>query len=229
MSRFSRLEALQSILDIGLVPLFDTEDPDAAERIVATCAVAGARVVEFRNRREQAFLTFAELARRVSRSQPSVILGIGSVVDAPTAALYLAAGANFVVSPILNEEVARLCNRQKVAYLPGCGSVSEISAAEELGVEICKIFPGTEVGGPGFVKAVLAPCPWTRVMPTGGVDATQESVSAWIKAGAACLGMGSRLITKTMERGAELEVLATTVTEVLTWIQSARACRGISA
>jgi 2-dehydro-3-deoxyphosphogluconate aldolase/(4S)-4-hydroxy-2-oxoglutarate aldolase len=223
MARFSRLEVLQTVLDTGLVPLFDTEDPDVAERIVVACAEGGARVIEFRNRREQAFLTFAELVKRVARKQPSVILGVGSVVDAPTAALYLACGANFVVSPVLNAEVARVCNRQKVAYLPGCGSVSEISAAEELGVEICKIFPGTEVGGPSFVKSVLAPCPWTRLMPTGGVEATQENVSAWTKAGAACLGMGSRLITKDMERGAGLEALTTTVEELLTWIRSARA------
>ena len=223
MARFSRLEVLTTVIDLGLVPLFDTDDLEIAERIVAACADGGARVVEFRNRREQAFLTFAELVRRFSRSRPDVIIGVGSVVDAPTAALYLACGANFVVSPILNPEVARVCNRQKVPYLPGCGSASEISAAEELGVEICKVFPGSEVGGPSFVKSVLAPSPWTRLMPTGGVDATQQSVAAWMTAGACCLGMGSRLITKQMESGAGIETLAPTVSQLLAWIRSARA------
>ena len=222
MTRFSRLEVLTTIIDLGLVPLFDTEDVDTAERIITACVDGGARVVEFRNRREQSFLPFADLVRRFAGSRPDVIIGVGSVIDAPTAALYLACGANFVVSPVLNPEVARVCNRQKVAYLPGCGSASEISDAEELGVEICKIFPGSELGGPSFVKAVLAPSPWSRLMPTGGVDATEESVTAWIKAGACCLGMGSRLVTKEMESGAGIETLAPTVGKVLEWIKSAR-------
>jgi len=109
---------------------------------------------------------------------------------------YIASGANFVVGPILNPEVARLCNRRKIAYSPGCGTASEIAQAEELGVEIVKIFPGGLVGGPEFVKSVMAPCPWTRIMPTGGVETTKESVTAWIKAGTAALGIGSNLITK---------------------------------
>jgi 2-dehydro-3-deoxyphosphogluconate aldolase/(4S)-4-hydroxy-2-oxoglutarate aldolase len=122
----------------------------------------------------------------------------------------------------LNPEIARLCNRQKVAYIPGCATVSEISQAEELGVEICKIFPGSEVGGPSFVKSVMAPCPWFRLMPTGGVDVTQESVSAWIGSGAACLGMGSRLITKDMLSGADLSTLTIKVEQTIKWIQAAR-------
>jgi 2-dehydro-3-deoxyphosphogluconate aldolase / (4S)-4-hydroxy-2-oxoglutarate aldolase len=222
MARSSRLEVLQTILDVGLVPLFDTEDRDVAERIVAACADGGARVVEFRNRRRQAFMTFSELVPKVASSRPSVILGVGSVMDAPTAALYIACGADFIVSPVFNADVARVCNRQKVAYLPGCATASEISDAEELGVEICKIFPGSEVGGPSFVKSVLAPMPWTHLMPTGGVEATEESVSAWIKAGAACLGMGSKLITSEMERGGQIETLTPKIEELLTWIRAAR-------
>ena len=123
------------------------------------------------------------------RRQNDVILGVGSVPDAPTAALFIASGANFIVSPSLNPEVARLCNRRKIPYLPGCLTPTEIATAEELGVEICKIFPGN-VGGPEFISAVMAPCPWTRLLPTGGVDATEESVNAWIKAGAGCGGHG---------------------------------------
>ena len=142
MTRFSRLEVLTTIIDLGLVPLFDTEDVDTAERIITACVDGGARVVEFRKRREQSFLLFSDLVRRFAGSRPDVIIGVGSVIDAPTAALYLACGANFVVSPVLNPEVARVCNRQKVAYLPGCGSASEISNAEELGVEDLQDLPG---------------------------------------------------------------------------------------
>jgi 2-dehydro-3-deoxyphosphogluconate aldolase/(4S)-4-hydroxy-2-oxoglutarate aldolase len=136
---------------------------------------------------------------------PDIILGVGSVVDEPTAALYIAYSANFVVGPILNEAVARLCNRRKVAYIPGCGSASEISYAEELGVEIVKVFPGSSVGGPGFVKSVLGHCPWTRIMPTGGVDATPESIRTWFEAGVACVGIGSKLIRKDLVAAANWE------------------------
>ena len=151
-----------------------------------------------------------------------VILGVGSVVDAPTAALYIAAGANFVVGPVLNAEIARLCNRRKIAYSPGCGTVSEISDAEELGVEIVKIFPGAQVGGPSFARAVRGPMPWTRLMPTGGVDATEESISGWFEAGVACVGMGSRLITKDLVAAGDFDAIAKKVSQVLAWIEKAR-------
>src|ERR1039458_345015 len=193
MARFGRLQVLESILDTGLLPMFDSEDVGIAERIVAACVAGGAKVVEFRNRGEQGFLTFAELLKRVRNLEPDAILGAGSIVDAPTAALYVACGANFIVGPILNADIARLCNRQKVAYLPGCATPTEISAAEELGVEICKIFPGAEIGGPSFVKAGRGPLPWSSLMPTGGVDATEKSVRSWIEAGSTCLGMSSQI------------------------------------
>ena len=151
------------------------------------------------------------------------MLGVGSVIDAPTAALYISAGANFVVGPVLNPEVARLCNRHKVAYSPGCGSVSEISDAEELGVEIVKVFPGTQVGGPAFVKAMRGPMPWTRLMPTGGVDATRESIRAWFQAGAACVGMGSKLITKELVAAGDWDAISEKVAQVLAWIKEVRA------
>ena len=136
--------------------------------------------------------------------------------------MYIASGANFVVGPVLNPEIARLCNRRKVAYSPGCGSVSEISEAEELGVEIVKVFPGMQVGGPAFVKAVRGPMPWTRIMPTGGVDATEESIRAWFEAGVACVGMGSKLITKELVAAGDFEAISNKVAQVLAWIEGIR-------
>jgi 2-dehydro-3-deoxyphosphogluconate aldolase/(4S)-4-hydroxy-2-oxoglutarate aldolase len=204
------------------VPVFSHPDLAVARQITGACRAGGARVVEFTNRGDAAFPVFAELARHVADSQPDVILGVGTVVDAPTAALYLSAGANFVVGPSLNAEVARLCNRRKVAYMPGCGSATEIAQAEELGVEIVKVFPGSAVGGPGFVKAVLAPSPWTRMMPTGGVDASKESIEAWIGAGAACLGMGSKLVVKELVMAGDFEAISARVAQVLAWIREAR-------
>jgi len=204
------------------VPVFYNPDVEIAKWIVAACRAGGARLVEFTNRGDFAFQVFTALSQRVAEAQPDVILGVGSVVDAPTAALYISAGANFVVGPLLNPEVARLCNRRKVAYSPGCGSVSEISEAEELGVEIVKVFPGAEVGGPGFVKAILGPMPWTRIMPTGGVDATEESIRAWFKAGAACVGMGSKLITKELVANGDFDGISKKAAQVLAWIREVR-------
>jgi 2-dehydro-3-deoxyphosphogluconate aldolase/(4S)-4-hydroxy-2-oxoglutarate aldolase len=147
------------------------------------------------------------------------------VVDAPTAALYIAYGANFVVGPVLNPEIARLCNRRKIAYSPGCGSATEIAQAEELGVEIVKVFPGRSVGGPDFVKSILGPCPWTSIMPTGGVDASEESLTAWFRAGVACVGMGSNLVCKEWVAAGDWEAISKQVRQVLLWIQNARGLR----
>ncbi|UCC64689.1 MAG: bifunctional 4-hydroxy-2-oxoglutarate aldolase/2-dehydro-3-deoxy-phosphogluconate aldolase [Anaerolineae bacterium] len=222
MARYSRLFVLNTTLELGLVPVFYNPDLEVAKQIVTACRAGGARVVEFTNRGDFAFHVFTDLARHVATAEPDVILGVGSVIDAPTAVLYISAGANFVVGPVLNSEVARHCNRRKVAYMPGCGSASEISQAEELGVEIVKVFPGTAVGGPGFVKAVLGPCPWTRMMPTGGVDATEESIRAWFEAGVACVGMGSRLITKELVAAGDLNAISKKVAQVLAWIRDVR-------
>lgn len=222
MARFDRLTVLNSMVATGLVPIFYNPDTAVAKNVIQACAEGGARLVEFTNRGDRAVNVFRELAQYMDDALPSLILGVGSVVDASTAALYIANGANFVVSPVLNAEVARLCNRRKIAHLPGCGTASEISAAEELGAEIVKIFPGGQLGGPAFVKSVLAPMPWTSIMPTGGVDATVESVKGWIRAGAACLGMGSRLIRKDLLEAGDYDAIRDNVRQVLNWIQEAR-------
>jgi 2-dehydro-3-deoxyphosphogluconate aldolase/(4S)-4-hydroxy-2-oxoglutarate aldolase len=220
MASHTRLDVLNTILQTGLIPLFYQKDGDVAKKTVDACIAGGVRVMEFTSRGDFALDVFATLAKHYAAVCPDLILGVGSIVDAPTAALYIANGANFVVSPILNPEVARLCNRRKIAYMPGCGTLSEISAAEELGVEIVKIFPGETIGGPAFVKAILGPCPWTRIMPTGGVDATEENITAWFEAGAACVGMGSKLITRKNVEAGDFGAITTRVAQVLGWIKA---------
>lgn len=222
MTRFSRLEVLNTIVDTGLVPVFYHPDVEVVKRVAAACVAGGARTLEFTNRGDFAPQVFAELSQFVARTYPHLILGVGSVGDAPTAALYLASGAAFVVGPVLNPEVARLCNRRKIAYSPGCGSATEIATAEELGVEIVKVFPGDSVGGPGFVKAILGPCPWTRIMPTGGVEATRDGIAAWFKAGVAAVGVGSNLIRKEFLESGQYEAIATHTAQLLGWIREAR-------
>jgi 2-dehydro-3-deoxyphosphogluconate aldolase/(4S)-4-hydroxy-2-oxoglutarate aldolase len=222
MARFRRLEVLNEILRIGLVPVFHRSDVDIARRIVAACADGGARVVEFTNRGDNAYRVFSELVAHFAQADPDVILGVGSVVDPATAALYIASGANLVVGPVLNPEVARVCNRHKVAYVPGCATPSEISAAEELGVEIVKLFPGKLLGGPDFVKAILGPMPWTRLMPTGGVTPDKESITAWFEAGVAAVGMGSRLIGRGLATDEDFERLTRQVAQAIGWIEAMR-------
>ncbi|MFH1571018.1 MAG: bifunctional 4-hydroxy-2-oxoglutarate aldolase/2-dehydro-3-deoxy-phosphogluconate aldolase [Gemmatimonadota bacterium] len=223
MARFDRMTVLNAIYDVGVVPVFYHKDPEIAIAVTEACMEGGARCVEFTNRGDLAYKVFTAAVEHVLAKNLDVIMGVGSVVDAPTAGLYIASGANFVVGPLLNPDVAKVCNRRKVPYSPGCGSASEIAQAEELGVEIVKVFPGKEVGGPAFVKSVLAPCPWTRIMPTGGVDATRESLEAWFQAGVACVGIGSNLITKELLAAKDWKGLAAKVKQTVGWIQEIRA------
>jgi 2-dehydro-3-deoxyphosphogluconate aldolase/(4S)-4-hydroxy-2-oxoglutarate aldolase len=225
MARFRRLEVTNTLLDIGLVPLFYHGEVETAIDVIAACARGGARVVEFTHRGELAYPVFVELVKYFAQADPSIVLGIGSIADAPTAALYLSAGANFIVGPSLNPEISRLCNRRKVLYIPGTATETEIANAEELGAEICKVFPGNLLG-PGFIKAVLAPCPWHRLMPTGGVDATEASLGEWIKAGAAAVGLGSKLITPGSIKTRDFDGLTNKVTQCLGWIRQARDAKG---
>lgn len=222
MARYTRLEVYDAVLSAGLVPIFYNGDPKVAECVLKACADGGSRVLELTNRGENALKVFAHLSEFIESTRSPLMLGVGSIVDAPTAALFIAYGANFIVSPNFNLEVAKLCNRRKIPYLPGCGTVSEISNAEEAGVEIIKIFPGETLGGPAFIKAIAGPMPWTRIMPTGGVEPTKEDVTRWIKAGAACLGMGSNLIRKDFVSAGNYDGVRDNVKNVLQWVQEAR-------
>ena len=223
MPESTRLDVYQAVLSSGLVPLFYHPDADTAIAIVKACSDGGAKVLEFTNRGEKALQVFTRVVEYCDANKLPIILGVGSILDAPTAAIFIASGARFIVGPNCNPEIARLCNRRKVAYIPGCATASEISNAEELGVEIVKIFPGETVGGPAFIKAIQGPMPWTRIMPTGGVDATPESISGWIRAGACCVGMGSNLIKKEALASANYDSIRQKVSQVLQMIVDARA------
>lgn len=196
MAAFTKIQVLQTIQQTGMVPVFYHSDAEVARQVLKACYEGGVRAFEFTNRGDFASEVFIDLMKFSRRECPEMILGIGSVIDAPTAALYLQYGANFVVGPYLNAEVARLCNRHLVPYTPGCGSVTEIGEAQELGCDLVKIFPAGNVGGPSFVKNIKAPLPWSMIMATGAVEPTEENLTAWMKAGITCVGMGSKLFPK---------------------------------
>ncbi len=219
MARFQRLEVLNEIVRIGLIPVFYEPDLEVAKQVINACVLGGARLIEFTNRGDNAYRVFSDLVQYSAVEIPDAILGVGSVIDPGTAALYIDSGANFVVGPTLNPEVARVCNRRKVSYSPGCGSATEIMQAEELGAEIVKIFPGDSIGGPNFVKSIRGPMPWTRIMPTGGVETTQESIEAWFRAGVAAVGIGSNLIRKEWLKGKDYSSIQQKTAEVVRWIR----------
>jgi 2-dehydro-3-deoxyphosphogluconate aldolase / (4S)-4-hydroxy-2-oxoglutarate aldolase len=222
MARFRRMDVLQTMIESGLVPVWYHSNLEVAKKVAKAIADGGARVLEFTNRGDFAYQIFSELVKWSAKEIPDLIIGAGTVIDAGTAALYINSGANFIVSPVLVPEVAKVCNRRKIPYLPGCGSATEISQAEEYGAEICKIFPGAEVGGAAFVKNLLGPMPWSYIMPTGGVEKTKESIEKWFNAGVACVGMGSTLITKNLIDAGDFQAISQNIAEVLQWIGETR-------
>ena len=195
MAQFTRIEVASVMEQTGLIPLFFNSDVDISKKILKACYDGGARLLEFTARGDFAAEIFSELSKYAITKLPGMIMGVGSVTDAAAASLYMQLGANFIVTPVLREDIALVCNRRKVLWSPGCGSLTEIARAEELGCEIVKLFPGG-IYGPNFVKGIKGPQPWTSIMPTGGVAPTKENLEAWFNAGVTCVGMGSKLIAK---------------------------------
>jgi 2-dehydro-3-deoxyphosphogluconate aldolase/(4S)-4-hydroxy-2-oxoglutarate aldolase len=206
----------------GVVPVFFNANVEISKSVVKACYDGGIRVFEFVNRGDFAHEVFSELNKFAIKELPGMILGVGSVVEPATAALYIQAGAHFVVSPLLNEEMAKICNRRGIAWAPGCGTISEINKAQELGAEIVKLFPASEIGGPSFVKAVKGPMPWTNIMPTGGVDTSESNLKGWFNAGVTCVGMGSNLFPKDIIEKGDFKALTQKVKELMNTIGKVR-------
>lgn len=204
-----------------MVPVFYHKEASVAKQVVEACYKGGVRVFEFTNRGDMAHEVFAEVIRYVRTECPELALGVGSVVDAPTAVLYMQLGADFVVGPMFNPEIARVCNRRLIPYVPGCGSVSEVGAAQEVGCQVCKVFPG-DVLGPKFVKGLLAPMPWSKLMITGGVEPTEENLTAWFRAGAFCVGMGSKLFPKAIIGASDWQAISDKCHEALEIVRRVR-------
>lgn len=222
MARFSRLRVYSEIIRVGLIPLFYHPDIEVMKRIISACVEGGCTIFEFTNRGDKAYPIFLELIEYFERQQPDLILGVGSVVDAGTASLFIECGANFIVGSILNPEIAKVCNRRKVAYIPGCYTPSEISNAEEMGIEIVKVFPGGSLGGPGFIKALHGPTPWSRIMVTGGIKANKEEIQMWFRSGVTAIGMGSNLFEPQWLQTGNFGAITQRVQDILAWISEVR-------
>ncbi|MEM6966357.1 MAG: bifunctional 4-hydroxy-2-oxoglutarate aldolase/2-dehydro-3-deoxy-phosphogluconate aldolase [Bacteroidota bacterium] len=221
MARFTRIEVALKMKEQGMVPLFYHGDIEVAKRLLQAIYSGGARLLEFTNRGDYAHEVFAALYKYAQKEMPDLMMGVGSVTDAGTASLYMQLGANFIVTPVLREDIAIVCNRKKVLWSPGCGSLTEIAKAEELGCEIVKLFPGS-VYGPNFIKSIIAPQPWTHIMPTGGVSTDFENLKGWFQAGAYCVGMGSKLMAKHTSGAFDFEKIESLTVKVLSDIEKIR-------
>ena len=222
MARFNKLQVLDAIIRTGMVPVFYNKDAEIAKNVLAACYAGGVRAFEFTNRGDFAQEVFKELSKFAAKEYPEMILGVGSIVDAPTASLYIQLGANFVVGPLLNPDIAKVCNRRLIPYTPGCGTVSEIGFAQELGCDLCKIFPAGSVGGPSFVNDIKAPLPWTMIIATGAVEPTEENLTKWFKAGVTAVGMGSKLFPKEALSSGNWDIITDLCKKSLAYIQKAK-------
>ncbi len=221
MAQFTRIEVATLMKETGLVPLFFNDDIEFSKKVLKACYDGGARLMEFTARGDFAHEVFGELTKYAIKELPGMVMGVGSVTDGAAASLYMALGANFIVTPVLREDIALVCNRRKVLWSPGCGTLTEITRAEELGCEIVKLFPG-DIYGPQFVKGIRGPQPWTNIMPTGGVSPTEENLKAWFDAGVTCVGMGSKLISKEIIANKDYKKLQQDVKNALEIIKSVR-------
>ena len=215
------MEVAQVMKETGMVPLFFHSDINLSKQVLKACYNGGARLMEFTARGDFAHEVFGELTKYAIKELPGMIMGVGSVTDAAAASLYMALGANFIVTPVLREDIAMVCNRRKVLWSPGCGTLTEITRAEELGCEIVKLFPG-DIYGPNFVKGIKGPQPWTSIMPTGGVSPNRENLKGWFEAGVTCVGMGSQLISKDILANKDFAKLEQNVKDALAIIKEVR-------
>jgi len=222
VAQYSRIEVASVMKETGMVPLFYHPNVELGKKVLRACYDGGARLMEFTARGDYAFEVFSELNKYAIKELPGMIMGVGSITDAGAASMFMQMGANFIVTPSLREDIAIVCNRRKVLWSPGCGSLTEINRAEELGCEIVKLFPG-DLYGPGFIKAIKGPQPWTSIMPTGGVSTEEANLKAWFNAGVTCVGMGSKLISKEILSNKDYTGLENKVKETLSLISKLRA------
>ena len=219
MAKFNKIDTISIIRKTGIVPVFYNKDADITKKVVKACYDGGIRAFEFTTRGDGAHKVFEALVAFVRAECPEMALGAGTILDAPTAALYIQMGADFIVSPCLVEEVVRLCNRRGVPYSPGCGTVTEIVHAQELGCDLVKVFPAGTVGGPAFVKNILAPLPWAMIMCTGAVEPTEENLTAWAKSGVTAVGMGSKLFPKDVVARGDWAAVSDLCAKSLAWFR----------
>ncbi len=199
----------------GVVPVFYNGETETAKNVVRACYKGGIRTFEFTNRGGKAFEVFGELVKMAAAECPEIVMGIGSITTAADCRRFVEAGARFVVGPVFSAEVLEEARKLGVPYIPGAATPTEIFNAYKAGAEIVKVFPAAECGGPSFVKAVLAPMPWLKIMVTGGVEPTRENLTRWFAAGVKCVGIGSNLFPKALVDDGKWDEITALVAETV--------------
>lgn len=214
---FSKQQIKDEMKRTAVVPLFTHDNPEVAQAVLEAAYLGGVRVFEFTNRKKNSFEVFQHLLSHRQRF-PDLMLGIGTIMDGATTQKFIEAGADFIISPILKLEMSDVCHRYDKLWLPGCATLTEIVTAKEHGAEVIKIFPGS-VLGPGFVSSIMPVVPDLNLMITGGVEPNEQNLSAWFKAGAMCVGMGSQLFTKEILEQHQWDILKQKVADALSIVK----------
>ena len=187
----------KTITEQGLIPLYFHPDPGTCIGVMKALYAGGVRVVEFTNRGAEAQENFEAMLKVRDKECKDLLLGIGTIKTKKDAKAFIRSGADFIIAPGMIEEVAETVHKEDMLWIPGCMTTTEIIKAEQAGASLIKLFPGNLLG-PGFMSAIRELFPDLLFMPTGGVDAEKENLSAWFKSGVSAVGMGSKLITKTV-------------------------------
>ncbi|MGC2240130.1 MAG: bifunctional 4-hydroxy-2-oxoglutarate aldolase/2-dehydro-3-deoxy-phosphogluconate aldolase [Acidimicrobiia bacterium] len=222
MARHTKTQVLDTVAREGVIPVFHHPDVGTVIEVANTLVGGGLTTLEFTNRGDGAISVLGELIAWAQRERPELIVGAGSIVDGASAAHVLDLGASFVFAPSFSEDVADACNVRNVPYVPGCGTVTEILRAYRAGCDLVKLFPADSIGGPNFLRAVRAPCPWVRAIPTGGVEPTAVSLRPWYEAGAPAVGIGSKLLSKDLIGDRDFEGLQKRVAVTVSAVAEAR-------
>jgi 2-dehydro-3-deoxyphosphogluconate aldolase / (4S)-4-hydroxy-2-oxoglutarate aldolase len=218
--KFTNQQIVDTMKRTGVVPLFTHDNAEEAQQVIEAAYRGGVRVFEFTNRKKNSYDVFVHLLKQRS-NYPELMIGIGTIMDGATTKKFIDAGADFIISPILKLEMAEVCRAHNKLWMPGCATLTEIVTAKENGAEVIKVFPGS-VLGPGFVSSIMPVVPDLQLMITGGVEPNETNLSAWFKAGAMCVGMGSQLFTKEIIAGKNWTLLEKNVTEALDIVKKLR-------
>jgi 2-dehydro-3-deoxyphosphogluconate aldolase/(4S)-4-hydroxy-2-oxoglutarate aldolase len=221
MKRLTKEEIFQLAATQGLLPPFNHTDEKVAIKILDAIYAGGLRIIEFTNRSENALAVFKSLVKHTEKNLPGLVLGIGTIMNAKQAKQFYKAGAQFIVAPILTKEVGDYCVRNEILWIPGAATPTEIVQATEWGSDLVKIFPA-ETLGPSFVKALRGPCPWVKVMPSGGVTLDEENIRQWFTSGVVCIAIGSLLFSKEIMQDGNFELLTQRIEWLLSTIKNVR-------
>ena len=222
MKQYSKEKVYEVLTAQGVLPMFCHEDIYVCKSLLQAVYDAGARVVEFTNRKPNSLEVFNTLKKYADKKMPGLLLGAGTVMNVKEAKAFAKLDAGFIISPVIDKGVAKFCKEEKIFWCPGAATLTEIVHAQDLGAGLVKLVPAVQLGGPEFVKAVMAPCPWIKIMPTGGVNMEAENLLAWFQSGVKCVGIGSQLFSKDIIENGKYDLVTMQLSQMLQTVKAIR-------